>query len=239
MSIRVMSAVSLVAAAFLVTACGGGLPVSTPTSSASPTHSGTESPTPTATPTLTPPATAAPAPDANPTPPVGELVLSATGLGPLLLGMPAASSPMIMLELQTCIDDGPTFESWESTYPDSPDVHGNPAPPFVVGTITADTVEVITVLDPQIRTTGGTRLGDTLEQFLAAHPEAVEGESREPWRRFLIVGAAGTVVVDVAVASDPAYWGEFEGRVVGLNAVVATRSIGSPGFHGMNPSPCT
>jgi len=104
--------------------------------------------------------------------------------------------------------------------------------------VEGDAVPIITVLDPAIRTTGGIGLGSTLEEVLAAHPEAVEGASREPWRRFLIEGTPGTVVVDVAVASDPASWGALQNTVTSLNALIPSGPIGSPGLHGMNPSPC-
>lgn len=198
--------------------------------------------TPSDTPSATASATAAPEPEpADPAPPTSELVLTNTGLGPLVLGMNPADSAMIVAEPFACYDGGESFDNWVAapSYADITTQRGDPGRPFIVGTIDGATVPAIIVLDMTIATESGLRIGSSLADVLAA-PGTVEGETRDPWRRFLIPGEPGTIVIDVAAAADPTYWGTLQDTVTGL-AVVDTSvlSIGAPGFHGVNPSPCT
>ncbi|MBR21142.1 MAG: hypothetical protein CMF57_01655 [Leifsonia sp.] len=247
MSMRKRIAVLVVCATSVVGLAGCTLPLA-PLPSATPSESPTasESAEPTPTP-LTRPA-------------LGDLELSADGLGPLLLGEPPVSDPalrMVAFEPEACTDaetgepfgiepGDPAAGGWfiDPSYrlPATPSFGGNP---FGVG-IDESAGNVVTRIDlysADIPTDGGIRIGDSRAEVEAAYPGASVAESYLT-DIFVISGPSGLLQIEVVSQSTPdkaEYWtsaGIPDGEVVYIHAVVPALGVFSVAASGNGVGGC-
>jgi len=165
--------------------------------------------------TTAPPATdtssATPTPDPS-KPTVDELVLSADGLGPLRVGEePPATDPevdVIVFDEDYCADEvasGAITDpgKWIPNYPSEAGEYGNF--PFNVDVVDG-ILERLYVVDPIIRTEGGIGIGSTVDELLAAHPDAKLTRT-ELIDLYVITGETGQLVFeagnDTSIGYDP------------------------------------
>lgn len=217
---------AVVVLAALALASAGCTPVPVP--SATPTSTGAAEPSASPTPTPTPTPLAV-------RPALGELELSVTGLGPLLLGAPPDAAPatsMVLYDPVGCTD-AVTGESWgvvagdplagvwntDPSYATSSAVYG-PGLAFGVGVDAAGNVQRIDLYSGDIPTDGGVRIGDPGAAVLAAHPDAMISAQ---YLTDVFVVSASSGLLQIEVAKDApdlvGYWGAQLGTVVYIHAV--------------------
>jgi hypothetical protein len=211
-----------------LSACVPDEPAPTPSPSASssvPTTAPTSSPTPVGSPT--------------PTPDPQALVLSSTGLGPLLIGMPAAESTLIAPTTTNCgVEGGEEFTDWRTTLPSSSNnAQEIEKEVFRVGVDDEGIVYGISVRDASITTPWGVGIGSTLDDVLAI-PGVVEGPSAAVWHRLIVPGSPGTVIFDIGDNPDPTYWGDWQGKVTYIQVLADDRVVPPPNMHGPFPGAC-
>ena len=150
---------------------------------------------------------------------LSELVVSPAGVGPLLVGQPVADEPeesaVVTWDPTGCITAGvPAVEGepwsgyWRSAYEDA----GNPDDrTFTV--VTKDGVEDgpiarVIVYGDELATEEGVRVGSTVDEVLAAYPDAVVQPGPAVSRLYVVEGATGSLSVEVAIDSPelPGYW---------------------------------
>lgn len=158
-------------------------------------------------------------------PALEDLVISTSGLGPLLLGAEVDAAPLVRLDASACAGtDLPA--RWVADYPDEQNPLGAPSAPFGIAHF-ENRVMRIEVHTPGPRTTGGVQVGDDLAALRAAHPELARIATTDDLG---VVEAWGlqegerTLAVEVSAnPSGDAFWADAElGRVV---AIVATSGI--------------
>lgn len=199
--------------------------------------------TPIAEPDMTAPVIPSPAasPTPEPTKPAAdELVITASGLGYVVVGQPVpeveGELAIVRWDPMVCANDGlgdveyeegdPRAGAW---VPDYPDASGDEPALFTVlrseFTRGAPVTDVWT-RSPQVRSAAGIAPGDSLTDLLAAHShftEVIENGDRS--RSYSIEGAEGTLVYEVAAMDQPGFW---EVDTVGIVAVIAPgRSVAS------------
>ncbi len=216
------------ATALLVSGALVGLTACTPTADPAASPSATPSP---ATSSASPSASPTPSPDPT-RPALGELELSAAGLGPLVLGSPPDDDPatrMVAFEPEGCVDaemgiapGDPAAGLWrtDASYASSAPAYG-PGTAFGVG-VDRDTglVNRIDLYSADIATDGGVRIGDPGSSIAAAHPGATIVEEYLT-DVHVITGPAGTLQIEVAKNADDMsgdYWEGRAGTVVYIRA---------------------
>jgi hypothetical protein len=190
----------LVAVAVSMAGCAGPEPTPEPTTTIT-------TPTPTPTPTPAPPALA-------------DLVVTPDGLGTLRIGDAPAPDPataMVAFDDDICvypeygIEAGdPLAGGWAplAIYGDggpTAGIEGNAAFQIFVKD---DVVVRIDLKDSSIPTEGGVRIGDTRDDLLAAHPDAVKAASSPISEVYRLTGSAGALDIEVKVegAEFSGYW---------------------------------
>ena len=202
----------------------------------------TPAPVPGATPSGSPEASASGEPAAPSRPALSELVLSAEGLGPLLLGDEVAWEPelrIVLFDPIACTDavtgeplgigpDDPFAGAWlvDPFYelPPTPESNGQP---FGVSVDETDGNALLRIdlYTDDIPTDGGVRIGDDRADVLAGHPSAavVPGGLTDI---YVVTGTNGILQIEVASRSTPEndeYWassGVLDGEVMYIHAVI-------------------
>ncbi|HEX7835080.1 MAG TPA: hypothetical protein VF479_06385, partial [Pseudolysinimonas sp.] len=191
-----------------LTACDPAGPGAPPSPSASET--GTATPTPTPTPT----------PVAAPT--LGEMMLTADGMGTLVFGEPPSADPVLQMVAEdpaACSEFAPagTPEATRWRPIAAYDVGGYPT--FGVA-VTDGNLERIDLYDSTIPADGGIRIGDTLDAVTAAHPDASIVHSGLT-DIHVVTGVRGTLQIEVARADSTGYWPASDiGHVMYIHAAV-------------------
>lgn len=185
-------------------------------------------PTPTPTEAVATP-TAIPTPEPT-KPEMSQLVLSADGLGPLLLGQaPPVTSPdldILVFDDDFCVgEEGPDGEVppglWVTNYPEVSDgFYGNPGRAFSVQVLDG-LVERIDVKSAQIVTPEGIRIGSSAAEVVAAYPDALS----PTWDGgvtdlYVVEGSAGRLLIEVSTDDRIAdYWNSDQvDRVLQISA---------------------
>ncbi len=143
-------------------------------------------------------------PVVDPHPDLGALAISATGLGPLAVGVPPVGNPgaaMIEWDPVRCEGSGGEPGRWvASGYPDDV-VDGQPRDAFFVDA-DDDAVRRIDVLGTTVRTAEGVGVGTPLSNLQATYP-ALEGPFDGPLSRvWWLTGDAGTLVFETQGDAD-------------------------------------
>ncbi len=181
---------------------------------------------PSAEPTSTPSATTTPSPTATvagpPTKPeVAALVVSPSGLGPLLVGAPP---PVTDPALDILVYDpdgcppaqGPIPGIWVTNYPDEPQPGGRAGPPFRAAVNDGGAVSRIDVWSGDIATDRGVRIGDPVADVSAAYPDASEIVDFERALVYVARGTTGTLFIEIDTMTDGGADDAFVGRVTSI-----------------------
>lgn len=205
---RSLPSVLIAAAAVLaLSACDPAGPTTSPSPSSSETVTASPTPTPTPTPT------AAPA--------LGDLVITADGMGTLVFGEAPSADPalqMIAEDPAACAEFAPAG-SPEAT-------RWRPIAAYLAAgqtfgvSVSAGTLERIDVFDSSIPTDGGVRIGDALAAVTSGHPGSAVVPS-DLTDIYVVTGSHGTLQIEVAKAEGTGYWPATDiGHVVYMHAVV-------------------
>lgn len=175
---------------------------------------------PVAEPSTTASASAEPTPEPTPLA-LSDLVVSAAGLGPVLVGETVAGSSDVAA-LMTWDETGcsstdeprtagePFAGRWESVFSSSPDDRD-----FQVVTsdgLESGAVSRIVVESPDISTSEGIRVGSTRDEVVAAFPDAAVLGEPGTSTVYAVEGTSGTMAIEVATdfADLPGYWAPEE-----------------------------
>jgi hypothetical protein len=176
--------------------CGGQGGAAPPASTPAATDVVTTAPSVTATPTPSPSTAPGVTLDAHPA--LGDLVISTSGLGPLLVGSPPAGNPgagMIAWVPGACPGSDPSGRWSASGYPDDLNYLAEPAAPF---RLAADdsSVSRVDVMGSSPATATGVHIGSPLTDLQAAYPDLLgpyEGATSRVW---WVQDAAGTLAFE-------------------------------------------
>jgi hypothetical protein len=181
-------------------------------------------------------ATSEPAPIADPpsasaTPPavatqptLGDLVLSADGLGPLVIGeAPPVTDPaldVLIFDEDYCadVDGAPSPGKWIPNY--EPALSDFSSEPFSVY-VPEDVLEQIAIDSGDIVTAEGIGLGSTRDEILAAYPDAVLTENMNT-DLYVLTGDNGRLVFEVGAEGQTEY---AVGEVVFLRVLNLTDEL--------------
>lgn len=194
-----------------------------------------------------------PEPDASPTarPALSELVLSAAGLGPLLLGQAPETDPalsMITYNPTACTDaetgepfgimpGDPLAALWETdpSYATTSAIYGNGmAFGVAIDEAAGNAVVRIDLFSHDIPTDEGVRIGDARADVVAAYPAAAVVTSFLT-DIYVVTGPTGLLQIEVATEPEPGdagYWEGREGQVVYIHAVSASFGVFSVAASG-------
>ena len=171
-----------------------------------------------------------PTPTPEPTKPaVADLLLSPDGLGPLRVGeTPPATDPaldILVYDPDYCaeIPEASSPGMWLANYPVEASGHRPFTAAFRNG---ADTLSVIAIFSPEIRTETGIHLGSTKDELLAAYPEgfASKLDNHGVSTVYSVAGTAGQLLIEVTADGMPGYWPADELNRVNLLTVIPADS---------------
>lgn len=200
------------AAALAVVLTGCAAPA--PEGAAPPKPTTTATAKPTATPTSTSTASAAPT-----KPALDDLIVSSSGLGPLVLGAaPPVTDPaldVLVIGSVTC-DPGstPITGVWLANYPDGTTLGGKVTSPFQVAVNDGGAISRIDVRLAGPHTDRGIQIGSTAEEVVAAYPDASEIVDFERALVYAVRGPTGTLLIEMDTRDDGAESGF--GKVVSI-----------------------
>lgn len=178
-------------------------------------------PTSTATPTSTPTASATP-------PALASLVLTENGLGDLRLGVdPAVTAGPASVAVHQILDcDGFEVAGWAANYAD-------PQRPFGLFVPEGGGLNAVQVRSAEIPTDRGIRTGMTLDDVLAAYPEAAPLSVTGYMHRYGFTTSSGTWSVDVWMGDDQR---DREVISILITGVADASLLGAPSYHAIGLS---
>lgn len=207
-----------------------------------PSAEGTKKPTATATPTAKP--TAAPTPTASAAPAkpgLDDLIVSAAGLGPLLIGSaPPVTDPALDILVQGSVACGPSTPDvtgvWLANYPDGTTMAGKVTSPFQVVVTDAGVISRIDVRLAGPRTERGIQIGSTADEVVAAYPDASEIVDFGRALVYAVRAPTGTLLIEIDTRDDGAEAGF--GKVVSIRVGTADVPVYAVSNTGNVISPC-
>lgn len=200
-------------------------------------------------------ASATPTPAAT-RPALGDLVLSAAGLGPIHLGSAVPTTPaplaIVVWDPVDCVSTDlgiaagdPDAGAWKTTFPDAAGPAGT-RPPFIittVGSTQTGNVNLVWAWTEGVHTAAGIRVGSTLAQLHAAYPSfsrtITDGFESDV---YIVDASTGFLVFEVSKqdsSSGSNYWPDDQvDRVLWMGAAATGTDIEPIAASDGGPSPC-
>lgn len=191
MSVRRISVAGLVVAfGLLVSGCAAS--------------SGVAEPTPTASVEPAP----APSPEPASQPSLASLAISATGLGPIVVGQapPTSDSALdtVRLDPAACQNgDYPDTPVWLANYPDTSYAHTERTGPAFFVFTQGGLVTGVSIYAPEPTTAEGVHVGMTRAELVAAYPDAGLAKQGPLSDLYVLTGADGTLAFEVLRETHP------------------------------------
>ena len=150
---------------------------------------------------------------------LSELVVSPAGVGPLLVGQPIAEEPeesaVVVWDPTGCITAGvpgvegePWTGLWRSAYEDAANPDDRTFSVVTMGGVKDGPIARVVVYGDELATAEGVHVGSTVDDVLAAYPDATPEPDPIVSALYVVDGETGSLSIEVAIESPgaPDYW---------------------------------